>query len=364
MSETRVVARSTGHDTQQVTLVDCDIHPLFPSFEGVYAFLSDSTREHVRRHGRSFAGWAAHCWWGMNSSKGGGRVDAVFQEGESPLDLVRRQVIDLYGIDYGVLNLAANFFDRNAPEIAADGARAENEWLVAEFLAQDPRLLGTLIVPWEQPALAVAEIERRASERWWAQVAMPSEAMEPLGARKYWPIYEAATGHGFPVAAHVGHYDHHHATGWPSYSFERHFGLGLAMRRQLLNLVCEGLFEAVPGVRIVLVEGGVGWTVSLRWALDSAFELLGSELSLQRTPSEYLDEHVWFSTQPVEEPDDPAQFCQMVEQGNLASRLMFATDWPHWDFDSPTQALPRSLPVGTRERIFAGNACALYGLPR
>jgi predicted TIM-barrel fold metal-dependent hydrolase len=193
---------------------------------------------------------------------------------------------------------------------------------------------------------------------------MPSEAMEPLGSRKYWPIYEAATAHGLPVATHIGHYDPHRAAGMPTFTFERHVAFGHVFRRQLLNIVCEGVFDVVPGVRIVLVEGGVSWAASLRWALDSAFELLSGELELQARPSEYLDEHVWFTTQPVEEPDDPAQLLQAIAHARLENRLLFSTDYPHWDFDSPKQALPRSLPAELRDRIMVGNACALYGLPR
>jgi predicted TIM-barrel fold metal-dependent hydrolase len=129
-------------------------------------------------------------------------------------------------------------------------------------------------------------------------------------------------------------------------------------------MVCEGLFKAVPGVRIILVEGGVAWASSLRWALDSAFELLGHEVRLDRRPSEYLDEFVYFTTQPIEEPDDPLDLVKAIEHGHLAARLLFSSDYPHWDFDSPTQAIPRRIPSELREQIMAGNGCALYGLPR
>ena len=140
--------------------------------------------------------------------------------------------------------------------------------------------------------------------------------------------------------------------------------MSLAMRRHLLSMVCEGLFDIVPGVRIVLIEGGASWAVSLRWALDSAFQLLAADVRLERKPSEYLDESVWFTTQPIDEPDDPTDLVTVIEHGHLTDRLLFATDYSHWDFDSPAQALPPSLSKEARDRILSGNACALYGLPR
>ena len=41
---------------------------------------------------------------------------------------------------------------------------------------------------------------------------------------------------------------------------------------------------------------------------------------------------------------------------------MFSSDYPHWDFDSPTRAFPPGLPEPAREAIFSGNARAFYGL--
>jgi uncharacterized protein len=114
----------------------------------------------------------------------------------------------------------------------------------------------------------------------------------------------------------------------------------------------------------VLVEGGALWSASLRWRLDDAWKQLRDEVpELERLPSEYIRDHVWFDTQPIEEPDDPRHFSELLEQAELEDRLMFATDYPHWDFDTPASSLPRGLSDVQRHKIFAGNAVELYGLP-
>jgi uncharacterized protein len=364
MRETQVHDRPTEAGTRRVELVDADIHPALTSPE-LLKRLSTRWRRHVERFGRrtpiitelyprtSNAGMRADSWPEPPGSFPG-----------SDLGLVQRQLLDEYGVDYGVLNNLNLLHCYEVPELAADLARAINDWLWQDWLAPEPRLLGSIVVPCEFPDLAVKEIERCASDSRWVQVLLPGTGQEPLGSRKYWPIYEAAVAHGLPVAIHNAGFEPHHGTGWPSYYLEEHVAYSFVMQTQLLNMVCEGLFDAVPDLKVVLTEGGVTWMIALRWALDSAWELLGDEVPhLDRRPSEVIHEHVWFTTQPIEEPDDAQQFVQALEHGELADRIVFATDYPHWDFDSPTQALPRSVPKDLRAQILAGTACDLYRLP-
>jgi uncharacterized protein len=108
----------------------------------------------------------------------------------------------------------------------------------------------------------------------------------------------------------------------------------------------------------------VASAAALRWTLDAAWELMHEDHPrVQRKPSEYIDEHVWFTTQPIEEPDDPQHLVYAIEQARLGDRLLFATDYPHWDFDSPKQALPRAFGGELRRAILRDNAPAQYGLP-
>ena len=84
---------------------------------------------------------------------------------------------------------------------------------------------------------------------------------------------------------------------------------------------------------------------------------------MKRPPSEYVREHVYLTTQPVEEPHKPEYFSQMLEQyGEMTSHILFASDYPHWDSDNPDMALPPYLPKPAQDAIYYDNARRLYGL--
>ena len=45
-------------------------------------------------------------------------------------------------------------------------------------------------------------------------------------------------------------------------------------------------------------------------------------------------------------------------------RILFASDYPHWDFDDPFNAIPPLFGEERRRQIFSGNAYSLYGFPQ
>jgi uncharacterized protein len=348
----------------RVTLVDTDIHPMMlaPALE---TRLSERWWRHYVDFGVRVAAPPAIYPRVRNS---GYRVDA-WPEGGFPgsdLELLRRQLLDEHDVQYGTLNpLQGQVWGAEAPELAAVLCRALNDWIVEEWLDPEPRLLGSICVPFEHPELAVREIERRADDRRFVHVLLPASTEAPLGNRRYWRIYAAAVEADLPVAVHTGGIEQHRGAGWPSYYIEEHVWNGNVMAAGTISMVCEGVFEEFPGLRVVLQETGISWGAATMWALDSAWERLREELPhLSRAPSSYFREHFWFTTQPIEEPEDPEHLARAYEHMAMGDHIMFATDYPHWDFDAPKQALPRSLSQELRGDILAGNACRLYGLPR
>jgi uncharacterized protein len=295
--------------------------------------------------------------------------------GEDP-DFVRRQLLDAYGIHCGILNNTSGtwqpYIGGNQPAgLTIELMHALNDWAADEWLAIDRRWCSSICVPFEEPAAAAREIAlRRAgpdADRW-VQVLLADRLEKPIGNPKYWPMLEAAAAHGVPLAFHPGGRGMNPITGcgWPSYYYEDHVGYPQAAFSHLASLIFEGAFDRWPQLKVVMVEGGYSWAVPYAWRLDGAWRLLREEVpDLERKPSEYLRDRVWYTTQPMEEPERPQWFPAMyrqMERAGLGDRLMFSTDYPHWDFDSPTHALPRSLDQDARRRILAENASALYGI--
>ena len=94
-------------------------------------------------------------------------------------------------------------------------------------------------------------------------------------------------------------------TGWPSYYMEEGAGHSTSCQTVVTSLVIEGVFERFPRLKVVIVEGGFAWLPALTWRLDKLFERMRSEVPhLKRKPSEYIREHLWVTTQPMEEPDN------------------------------------------------------------
>jgi predicted TIM-barrel fold metal-dependent hydrolase len=63
----------------------------------------------------------------------------------------------------------------------------------------------------------------------------------------------------------------------------------------------------------------------------------------------------------MEEPENPDHALDAMRWIGF-DRVLFSTDYPHWDFDDPAVAIPHSLGEEQRRMIFAGNARKVYRL--
>jgi predicted TIM-barrel fold metal-dependent hydrolase len=346
-------------------IIDCDFHNELDSEKDLYPYLSQRWRDHIDTYGiRSYSG-------GYYPRFMDHRAEACPPSGRragSEVEFSRERFLDRYGIAYAILNPLTPVSRSPHLDLDAALATAVNDWQVAEWLDKEPRLRASMVIPFEDPPRAVAEIDRRAGDKRFVQVLFTGRPREPMGRRKYWPIYEACGGYGLHVASHAFGSAGNPITGagHPSYYIEEHIGPPQAMQANITSMVVEGVFERFPALKLVSVENGFGWVPALMWRLDSVWKLLRSEVPhLKRLPSEVIREHLYLSTQPMEEPprSKPRYFEQLLEHFGYTDRLLFASDYPHWDADSPEHAVPAYLSDEVKRRIFFENARGLYDLP-
>lgn len=350
-------------------MIDCDVHSQIADAEELLAYVDRGQREWFRAQGPGLGlpgyDWAHPVSWF--------RADLEQTDGRPPgasADVVAREALDPGGADVGVLNAddAVTVSLMPSPYRAAALARAHNEWIRERWLDADRRFRGGILCTAQDADAAAAEIRRVADDERFVHVLLVGGSERPYGEPRYLPIFEAAVECGLPVAIHSGGEGLGLAAppggaGPPTFYIEWHtLGSAGSIMAHLVSLVCHGVFERFPTLRVLLVEGGVAWLPAILWRLDTNWRALRAEVPwLERKPSEVVRDHVRFATQPLEhtDGDDELLFDTLGAVG-APDILCFSSDYPHWDFDEPGCTLSR-LPEEWRDRVLHENAATLYG---
>lgn len=234
-------------------------------------------------------------------------------------------------------------------------------------MSADWRLRASIHIAPQDPALAVKEIERLGSRDEFIQVLMPAGAEKPFGNRHYHPIYAACQEYGLPMCVHFGGEgaglsSSPTAAGYPTYYLEMRMARPQIAMAHVASLICEGVFEKFPNFRFLFIEHDFFWVPGLMWHMDSDWKSLRDYTPwIKRLPSEYLREHIRFGTQPLPTTPTPAELKNLLNSVHAEEVLVFASDFPHWDWDEPSACL-RGYDVGLRQRVMADNARELYGI--
>lgn len=352
----------------QQAIADCDMHPNPKSLEdSLFPFLEKRWQEHIKTYGMLERTGFQHGRTYPKAQPAAARRDAFPPDGGPPgsdLDFMRKQHLDPQNVKLGVLVPLRPGQGLQNLDLSAAICRAVNDWQLADWLTKEPRLKGSVVIPYQDPVASVAEIERRAGDPHFVQVSVLSRTPEPLGNRFYWPICQAAQDAGLPLAVHAFGTSGWPVTasGWPSYYIEEMLAHAQSCQSLLTSMIFEGVFERFPKLKLLLIEGGLAWLPTLAWRLDSLWEKLRGEVpNVKRKPSEYIREHVWITTQPIEEPKNRSHLGDIFDWIGW-NKILFATDYPHWDFDDPAHALPMKMSKEQREGILINNALEFYGI--
>jgi hypothetical protein len=217
-------------------------------------------------------------------------------------------------------------------------------------------------VPLQNVEYAVDEIERCAKDKRFVQILVLAMGEMPLGRRHYWPVFAAAERHGLPIGIHAGSAYRHPVTalGWPTYYVEDYTSQSQGFQSQTASLISEGVFAKFPGLKVVLIESGVTWVPGFLWRFSKFWRGLRSEIPwVDRTPAEVFRDHFRLTIQPLDAPDSADVIARAIDHLGSDEVLLFASDYPHWQFDGD-EILPPGLSAELRRKIMIDNPRATY----
>ena len=193
-------------------------------------------------------------------------------------------------------------------------------------------------------------------------VEMLGSVEMPLGAEVYNPIYEAAQHHGLPIVIHANFLgpDLSVFSKFPSFLESHALDMTWCNQVQLTSMVLEGVPERFPDLKFVFQESGVTWIGGLMYRLDTEYMRRRLEAPLlKKLPSEYMKDF-YYSTQPIEEMP-PRHLKAFFDMADAENTFMFASDWPHFDYDEPGAVadLPFLSPEG-RRKIMGETALGVF----
>ena len=342
--------------------IDCDLHPAVPDTKVLLPYFNDYWRENIisrgiERHSLALTSFPTNA---PMSSRPDWRIQG--KKAGSDFETLKTQALDAFGVRYAICNVlhAAQVF--HSEDMSAVFCTAVNDWLTKEWLDRDPRLRASILVPTENPEMAVEEIERRAGDKRFVQVLMFAMNEIPLGKRFYWPIYQAAEKHGLTIGIHAGSLYRHapSSVGWGSYYIEDYVLQAQAFESQLLSLVSEGAFAKFTDLKVVLMESGFSWLPAFLWRANKTWRGVRTEVPwIKKPPADIIHHHVRLTIQPIDEPPDEKILEQVINQIGSDEMLLFSTDYPHWQFDG-MDALPKSLGGDLIRKILVDNPMATY----
>ena len=248
-------------------------------------------------------------------------------------------------------------------------ARAYNRWLIDKWLTRSEGLYGALLAAPQDPASAAREILQLGSEGKVVAVFLPTCGVYPLyGNRKYDPIFEAAEQMDLPLILHaVG--GTHNAFPYQLEQFETEFARHalahpFSIMANLTHMISTGVPAVFRTCAYALQEVGISWVPFMMMRLDKEYSERRRDVPyLTDRPSEYIKRHFAVSTQPIEEPEDMSDVATLIRLFDGEESVLYASDWPHHDFDHPRTVFNIPVPAEVKAKIMGENAVRFFKLP-
>jgi len=281
----------------------------------------------------------------------------------------RLKAMDRDRIERGLLFPSAGLYLPSVQEesYAAALCRAYNNWLYDYCSADRRRLMGVGVAPVQDVKLAVEEANRVVKELGFKGIFIRPN---PIKGRNiddpyYDPFYKTVQELGVPLLIHEGSGAYLPTAGADRFAgqwfFTHTVSHPLEQMLASLSLICRGALERHPELQVVFLESGAAWLPYWLWRMDEHYEILAFQVPwLKMKPSEYFRRQCFISFEA-----DETRLGEVIDSIG-ADRVVFASDYPHWDATFPgvtDMILNRSdLSAETKRKIMGENAAKLLKL--
>ena len=259
--------------------------------------------------------------------------------------------------------LSLGVHPQSALEVAV--AKAYARWITERVLPYDPSIKTMLFLPFSDARASVELIEEFGEVKGVAGFMVTSVRHQPVYHNRYMKLYAALEERQLPIGFHtLDHWSERPFELFDNFLSAHTVGFPFFNMLQLVNVVMNGLPQRFPKLKWIFFEAGLAYLPFVMFRLDTAYGMRPSEAPiLEKKPSEYMREF-YYTTQPMEYPDDIDHLEALFDMVGR-TQLLFSSDYPHWDFDTPSVVF--DLPFLTdddRRNILGLNAARLFGLDR
>ncbi len=281
-----------------------------------------------------------------------------------PVDLSRK-CMDMLGLDAQVFFPNGLLFlgMHPVPEMEVELATAYNRWIIEEILPHEPRMKAMLYLPFNTPAAAEETVRRFRGAKGVVGFLVTSTRHIPVHSNQYMRLYAMLEESGLPIGFHAHHNWHSDYTRQLNRFMSMHaLSFTFSNMVHLTNWIVNGIPVRFPKLKTMWIESGLAWLAFLAQRLDNEYLMRVSEAPLlKKLPSDYIRD-MYFTLQPLETSN-----MKMTEATfdiiKADTQLLYASDWPHWDFDTPGRLFDLPfLDDKARRNILGLNAAKLFNL--
>jgi uncharacterized protein len=276
-----------------------------------------------------------------------------------------RKAIESLALDYQVFFPNALLFLGMHPvrEMEVELSTAYNRWIVEQVLPHEPRMKAMLYLPFNTPAAAEAMVKRFLGAPGVVGFLVTSTRYQPVHANEYMRLYAMLEEAEMPIGFHAHHNWNNEYTRQLNRFISMHaISFVLSNIVHMTNWIINGLPERFPKLKLMWIESGLAWVPFLMQRLDNEYLMRVSEAPLlKRLPSDYMRD-MFYTMQPME-TSNLKLLEGTFEAIRAETQLLYASDWPHWDFDVPARVFDLPfLDDRSKRNILGYNAARLFNL--